>query len=59
MSFFAPLITGALAAHVGLRASMLVSSGVFFAAALIWRRLPETLVRSSAGLGDLPLPSQK
>ena len=43
VSFFAPLITGALAAHVGLRASMLVSSSVFTAAALIWLRLPETL----------------
>ncbi len=53
VSFFAPLITGAMAAHVGLRASMLVSSGVFAAAAVIWLRLPETLVRRSAGHGDI------
>jgi len=45
VSFFAPLITGAMAARVGLRASMLVSSGVFTVAAFIWLRLPETLVR--------------
>ena len=44
VSFFAPLITGALAAQVGLRASMLVSSGVFAVAGAIWLRLPETLV---------------
>ena len=43
MSFFSPLITGALAAHVGLRVSMMVSSLTFTCAALIWRRLPETL----------------
>ncbi len=58
VSFFAPLITGAMAAHVGLRASMLVSSGVFAAAAAIWLRLPETLVRPSGRLGQLhPRPS--
>ncbi len=43
VSFFAPLLTGALAAHAGLRASMLVSSAVFAVAAAIWLRLPETL----------------
>lgn len=43
ISFFSPLITGTLAAHVGLRASMMVSSFTFACAALIWRKLPETL----------------
>ena len=55
VSFFAPLITGAMAAHVGLHASMLVSSGVFAAAAVIWLRLPETLVRDSGSSGKLRL----
>jgi MFS family permease len=45
VSFFAPLITGSLAMHFGLRASMFVSSLTFFLAAVIWRRLPETLER--------------
>ena len=54
ISFFAPLLTGTLATHIGLRASMLVSSGTFVCAAIIWRSLPETLQvnppsRSSAG----------
>lgn len=49
ISFFSPLITGALASHVGLRASMMVSSVTFACAALIWRTLPETLRRTSAG----------
>ena len=48
ISFFSPLITGALAAHIGLRASMLVSSGTFLCAALIWVALPETLRRSDS-----------
>ncbi len=43
ISFFSPLITGTLAAHIGLRLSMMVSSFTFACAALIWRRLPETL----------------
>ena len=45
LSFFSPLITGSLATHFGLRASMLVSSLTFLGAALIWRILPETLDR--------------
>ncbi len=56
VSFFAPLITGALAARVGLRASMLVSSGVFAAAAVIWLRLPETLVDQAGAPGQLRSP---
>lgn len=43
ISFFAPLVTGALAAGVGLRAAMLVACLIFLVAALIWRSLPETL----------------
>ncbi|MGI4827727.1 MAG: MFS transporter [Janthinobacterium lividum] len=43
VSFFAPLITGALAMHFGLRASMLVSILTFVCAAFIWLALPETL----------------
>ncbi|WP_419806736.1 MFS transporter [Terriglobus sp.] len=43
VSFFSPLITGAIAEHFGLRAGMLVSSLVFALAACIWLRLPETL----------------
>lgn len=43
ISFFAPLITGTLAMHFGLRGSMLVSSVTFVGAAFIWLRLPETL----------------
>ncbi len=45
ISFFSPLITGTLATHVGLRASMLVSSLAFVCAAAIWLVLPETLQR--------------
>ena len=58
VSFFAPLITGAMAAHIGLRASMLMSSGVFAAAALIWLRLPETLVCEPGGPLGLHPPSR-
>ncbi len=43
ISFFSPLITGALATHFGLRASMMVSSATFVCAAALWRTLPETL----------------
>ncbi len=43
VSFFAPLLTGALATHFGLRASMLTSSFTFVVAAGIWFSLPETL----------------
>ena len=48
ISFFSPLITGALAAHFGLRSSMFVSSGTFLCAAIIWIALPETLGRDKA-----------
>ncbi len=43
ISFFAPLITGAMAGTFGLRLSMLSSSLAFCAAAAIWLSLPETL----------------
>jgi MFS family permease len=43
VSFFAPLVTGAVATHFSLRASMLISSVAFTVAAAIWLRLPETL----------------
>ena len=43
ISFFAPLITGALAAAVGLRFAMLAACLIFLVAAVIWRSLPETL----------------
>lgn len=45
ISFFAPLVTGALAGAVGLQAAMLASCVIFTVAALIWRSLPETLAR--------------
>jgi MFS family permease len=43
VSFFAPLVTGMLAGHFGLRAGMMISSVTFALAAAIWLRLPETL----------------
>lgn len=43
ISFFAPLVTGALATNFGLQAAMGAASLAFLAAALIWRGLPETL----------------
>ena len=51
ISFFAPLITGALASAFGLRASMMAASGTFVVAALIWLRLPETLRRQQRTVG--------
>lgn len=51
VSFFAPLITGALAGRFGLRRSMMIASATFAIAAVIWRRLPETLTGST---GDRP-----
>lgn len=48
ISFFAPLITGAMAGTFGLRISMLSSSLAFCAAGAIWLSLPETLHRKSA-----------
>lgn len=47
VSFFAPLITGTLAGHFGLRVSMMISSLAFALAAAIWLRLPETLNKTS------------
>lgn len=43
ISFFSPLITGALASAFGLQAAMLAACVTFLIAALIWRSLPETL----------------
>ena len=48
ISFFAPLITGALAGAFGLRLSMLSSSLAFCMAGVIWISLPETLQRQPA-----------
>jgi MFS family permease len=47
VSFFAPLVTGTLAGHCGLRVSMMISSVAFALAAAIWLRLPETLNRTN------------
>ncbi len=49
ISFFAPLITGAMAGVFGLRLSMLSSSLAFCVAGAIWLSLPETLKRQGAG----------
>jgi len=48
ISFFAPLITAAMAGVFGLRMSMLSSSLAFCAAGAIWLSLPETLRRNKA-----------
>ena len=45
ISLLAPLATGSVAAHWGLRAAMGLSIVAFALAAAIWSRLPETLVR--------------
>ncbi|KQR83311.1 MFS transporter [Sphingomonas sp. Leaf343] len=45
ISFFSPLVTGALASAFGLQAAMLAACVTFVVAALIWRSLPETLGR--------------
>ena len=47
ISFFAPLITAAMAGAVGLRLSMLSSSLAFCLAGGIWLNLPETLLPRS------------
>jgi len=47
ISFFAPLITGAMAGRLGLRISMLTSSLAFCLAGIIWLSLPETLRRKN------------
>lgn len=43
ISFFAPLITGALAEHYGLRVAMGTAAIAFGLAAIIWMLLPETI----------------
>jgi MFS family permease len=43
ISFFSPLVTGALASAFGLQVAMLAASAAFLVAALIWRSLPETV----------------
>jgi MFS family permease len=53
-SFFAPLLTGQIAEHYGLAATMTIASVVFSIAALIWLSLPETLVRKPR---TAPVPS--
>ena len=45
ISLLAPLATGSVAAHWGLRTAMGLSIVAFALAAAIWSRLPETLVR--------------
>jgi MFS family permease len=47
LSMTAPLITGPLAATFGLAPVMCLASVAFAAAAVIWLRLPETLVRKA------------
>ena len=42
VSFVAPLLTGQIAEHFGLGATMTIASLVFCIAAIIWLRLPET-----------------
>ena len=48
VSFFAPLITAGVAGRFGLAAAMLMASGSFGLAAVIWLLQPETLKRGSA-----------
>ena len=48
ISLLAPLATGGLAIHFGLRAAMGLSVVAFALAALLWSRLPETLDRASS-----------
>ena len=45
VSLAAPLVTGGMAAHWGLPLAMSLSVALFALAALLWSRLPETLVR--------------
>ena len=54
ISFFAPLLTGAMAGTFGLRLSMLSSSIAFCAAGAIWLSLPETLHRKQPDLQLAP-----
>ena len=48
ISLLAPVATGGFAAHFGLPAAMALAVIAFMLAALLWSRLPETLVRPSA-----------
>ncbi len=48
LSFFAPLVTAAIAGHFGLMTAMLVGSASFGVAAIIWIMQPETLRRRTA-----------
>jgi MFS family permease len=43
ISFFAPLITASVAERFGLTVGMMLASGCFVFAALIWVRIPETI----------------
>jgi MFS family permease len=47
LSFFAPLITAAIAGRFGLPAAMLIGSASFALAAVIWLLQPETLSRAA------------
>ena len=46
ISLFSPPLTAAVAERFGLTAAMSLGAGAWFAAALVWRRLPETLDRA-------------
>ena len=48
ISFFAPLITAAVAEAFGLAIGMMLAAAGFIGAAAVWRLLPETLVRERA-----------
>jgi MFS family permease len=52
ISFFAPLITAAVAERYTLGSAMLLSTVAFAGAALIWWRLPETLAGQRASRGE-------
>ena len=49
ISLFSPPVTAAVAERFGLGAAMALGGAAWFAAALVWRRLPETLVRARPG----------
>ncbi len=49
VSFFAPLITAGVAGRFGLSAAMLLASGSFAIAAVIWLLQPETLAKRPLG----------
>lgn len=57
-SFFAPLLTGQIAEHFGLAATMTIASVVFSIAAIIWLSLPETLKRNAEPVRSAPLPAE-